>query len=64
MQTYGGLTITELKKLIAEEIETLRDQLERGPLDQAMHMRGQIFSFRKMDELIDEAAKRADQNNR
>lgn len=64
MQTYGALTLAKLMELVSERVEHLRGELETCPTDRIEHIRGQIYSFRQLDGLVDEAAKLADQNSR
>lgn len=63
MQTFSNVFIYELEILIKEEIERLRDSLEVSPVDsvdRTDHIRGRIAALRGMDDLINEAAKKAD----
>jgi len=68
MQTLSSLWETELRKLISARIEWSREQLEVNSYEtvgEFRHVMGQIVALRMvLDELIDEAGKRADQRSR
>jgi hypothetical protein len=67
MQTFNGLMEQELKKLIFEEIEGLRDNLEVNSYDevgQFKYAMGKIAGLKLAVELVGQATSKADQSNR
>jgi hypothetical protein len=69
MLTNAALFERELKRLIADEIERLKENLTTVPVN--MHgpngvefLQGAISALRGIDDLIDEAKKRSDQSSR
>lgn len=67
MLTIDTLLERELHKLLKEEITRLKDQLAVNTYertDQFRYVMGQIASLVAMDDLINEAKKKADQSNR
>lgn len=67
MQTFNSLLEQEMKKLIHEEIEGLRDALEVNTYDeigQFKYVMGKIAGLKLAIELTSQAAKKADQSNR
>jgi hypothetical protein len=67
MLTIDTLLERELHKLLKEEITRLKDQLAVNTYertDQFRYVMGKIASLVAMDDLINEAKKKADQSNR
>lgn len=67
MLTIDTLLEREIHKLLKEEITRLKDQLAVNTYertDQFRYVMGQIASLVAMDDLINEAKKKADQSNR
>ena len=67
MQTFNGLLEQELKKLIDEEIESLRDNLEVNTYDeigQFKYVMGKVAGLKLAAELVSQAVSKADQSNR
>lgn len=67
MQTFDSLFEKELRNLIGEEIERLKEQLCRNTYDKVAQFRyvmGQISSLDRLNDLMEEAKDRANQRNR
>jgi hypothetical protein len=67
MQTFNSLLEQELKKLIDEEIESLRDNLEVNTYDeigQFKYVMGKVAGLKLAAELVSQAVSKADQSNR
>jgi len=67
MQTFNSLLEQELKKLIDEEIESLRDNLEVNTYDeigQFKYVMGKVAGLKLASELVSQAVSKADQSNR
>lgn len=67
MQTFDSLFERELKRIVAQEIDRLRGELERNTyekIEQFRYVMGQIAAWRKIEEFTDEAKEAAQQRNR
>jgi hypothetical protein len=67
MQTFNSLLEQELKKLIQDEIESLRDNLEvntYNEVGQFKYVMGKVAGLKLATELVSQAVKKADQSNR
>lgn len=67
MQTFNSLLEQELHKLIDEEIESLRDNLEVNTYDeigQFKYVMGKVAGLKLASELVSQATSKADQSNR
>lgn len=66
MQSFGSLFEKELKVLINAECESVKNDLERftDGIERLFKNQGKLLAFRKVEELMEEAAKLADQSNR
>jgi hypothetical protein len=67
MQTFNSLLEQELKKLIQDEIEGLRDNLEvntYNEVGQFKYVMGKVAGLKLATELVSQAVKKADQSNR
>jgi hypothetical protein len=67
MQTFNSLLEQELKKLIQDEIEGLRDNLEvntYNEVGQFKYVMGKVAGLKLAAELVSQAVKKADQSNR
>lgn len=69
MLTNAALFERELKRLVAEEIERLKENLTTVPVNMSgpngvEFLQGAISALRGIDDLIDEAKKQSDQRSR
>lgn len=69
MLTNAVLFERELKRLINEEIERLKDVLTVVPINvegpnSVTFLQGSVSALRGLEDLIDEAKRRSDQNSR
>lgn len=66
MQSFGSLFEKELKVLINAECESVKNDLEcfTDGIERLFKNQGKLLAFRKVEELMEEAAKLADQSNR
>jgi hypothetical protein len=69
MLTNAALFEKELRNLIFEEIERLKELLVTTPINHEgngsiMHTQGAIMALRGIEDLIDEAKTRSNQRNR
>lgn len=67
MQTFSTLFDRELNRIIAEEINRLKNQLAHNTyerVDEFRYVMGQVAAYENMSSLIEEAKKSADQSNR
>lgn len=67
MQTFNSLLEQELRKLIQEEIEGLRDNLEvntYNEIGQFKYVMGKVAGLKLAAELVSQAVSKADQSNR